>query len=35
VLAVIVAVGVAIGSVTLIVTVRRLLKKLMPDPSKS
>ena len=35
VLAVIVAVGVAVGSIALIVTVRRLLKKLMPDPSKS
>ncbi len=35
VLAVIVAVSVAIGSIALIVTVRRLLKKLMPEPSKS
>lgn len=35
VLAIIVAAGVAIGSIALIVTVRRLLKKLMPDPSKS
>ena len=32
VLAIIVAVGVAAGSVALIVTVRRLLKKLMPEP---
>ena len=32
VLAILVAVGVAAGSVVLIVTVRRLLKKLMPDP---
>ena len=32
VLAILVAVGVAAGSVALIVTVRRLLKKLMPEP---
>ena len=35
VLAIIIAAGVALGSVTLIVVVRRLLKKLMPTPTQS